>query len=63
MDTNETPFNDQSDNTTGCCPRFNANGWDGQTLHFKDKHFVRATTHAIAHLPIDMGKVFSRVLG
>ncbi len=63
MDTNETPFNDQSDNTTGCCPRFNAQGWNGQMLHFRDKPFVRATTHAVAHLPIDMGKVFSRVLG
>jgi hypothetical protein len=63
MKTNQTPFNDQSDNTTGCCPRFNAKGWDGQTLHFKDKPFVRATTRAVAHLPINMGKVFSRVLG
>jgi hypothetical protein len=63
MKTNQTPFNDQSDNTTGCCPRFYAEGWDGQMLHFKDKPFVRATTHAVAHLPIDMGKVFSRVLG
>ena len=63
MKTNETPFNDQSENTTGCCPRFNDKGWDGQILRFKDKPFVRATTHAVAHLPIDMGKVFSRVLG
>jgi len=63
MNTNETPFNDQSDNTTGCCPRFNPKGWDGRTLHFKDKLFVRAKTHSVAHVPINMGKVFSRVLG
>jgi hypothetical protein len=63
MKTNQTPFNDQSDNTTGCCPRFNAQGWDRQTLHFKDKPFVRATTRSVAHLPINMGKVFARVLG
>jgi hypothetical protein len=63
MKTNQTPFNDQSDNTTDCCPRFNAKGWDGQTLHFKDKPFIRATTHSVAHLPINMGRVFSRVLG
>jgi hypothetical protein len=63
MDTNQTPFNDQSDNPTGCCPRFNATGWDDQTLHFKDKSFVHATTRAIAHIPLNMGKVFSRVLG
>lgn len=63
MKTNQTPFNDQSDNKTGCCPRFNSTGWDNQTLHFKDKPFVRATTHSVAHLPLNMGKVFSRVLG
>jgi hypothetical protein len=63
MKTNETPFNDQSDNTTGCCPRFNAEGWDGQTLHFENKPFLRATTFSVAHVPLNMGKVFSRVLG
>lgn len=63
MKTNQTPFNDQSDTTTGCCPWFNAKGWDGLTLHFKDKPFIRTTTHFDAHLPINMGKVFARVLG
>ena len=63
MKINETPFNDQSDNSTGCCPRFNAKGWDGQILHFEDKPFLRATTRSLAHVPINMGKVFSRVLG
>jgi hypothetical protein len=62
MKTNETPFNDQSNNATGCCPRFNPDGWDDQILHFKDKAFVRATTRSVAHLPINMGKVFSRVM-
>jgi hypothetical protein len=63
MRTNETPLNDQSDNTTGCCPRFKPEGWDGQTLHFENKLFLRATTRSLAHLPINMGRVFSRVLG
>lgn len=63
MKTNETPFNDQSHNSTGCCPKFNAEGWDGQTLHFKDKPFVRAKTISVAHVPLNMGRVFGRVLG
>lgn len=63
MKTNETPLNDLSDNPTGCCPRFNAKGWNGATLHFKDKPSVRATTRSAAHLAINRVKVFSRVLG
>lgn len=61
MNVNELPRYDGSVNTTGCCPRFNPDGWDGQELHFRDKLFVRATTHSLAHVPVDMGRVFSRV--
>jgi hypothetical protein len=30
MQTNAFPANEISDNTTGCCPRFNPQGWDNQ---------------------------------
>lgn len=63
METNLTPTYDQSDNPTGCCPRFDPKGWDGKKLHFKDKSFVRATTHSLMHIPLNMGKVFGRVIG
>ncbi len=61
MHINQTPAFDASDNTTGCCPRFNPAGWDGQVLHFDKKRFVRATTRALAHVPLNMGRVFARV--
>lgn len=61
MLTNETPRYDDSVNTTGCCPRFNPVGWDGQELHFKGKQFVKAKTHSIMHIPMNMGSVFARV--
>jgi hypothetical protein len=61
MQSNALPVLDTSVNTTGCCPRFNPEGWDGQDLHFRDKRFVRAKTISIAHIPVNMGKVFSRV--
>ena len=61
MQTNATPTFDTSHNTTGCCPRFNPAGWDGQALNFAQKRFVRATTRALAHVPLNMGSVFSRV--
>ena len=61
MQLNTVPHYDTSDNTTGCCPRFHPDGWDEQTLHFKDKLFVRATTKSVMHVPVNMGAVFSRV--
>ena len=61
LQTNQTPFYDGSVNTTGCCARFNPVGWEGETLHFEDKLFVRAKTRSIAHVPLNMGTVFARV--
>lgn len=63
MQPNTVPVIDQSENTTGCCPRFNPVGWDNQTLHFDKKPFVRATTRAAMHIPWNMGQVFTRVQG
>ncbi|GKY86622.1 hydrolase [Sinisalibacter aestuarii] len=61
MPYDSVPFYDMNDNETGCCPRFNPKDWDGLELHFDNKLFVRAVTHAVFHVPIDMGKVFQRV--
>lgn len=60
MERNKLPFYDDSDNPTGCCPRFKPEGWDEQELHFKDKPFVKATTRSLFHVPINMGSVFSK---
>ncbi|MDX1781190.1 MAG: hydrolase [Thalassovita sp.] len=61
MEANQLPHYDMSDNPTGCCPRFNPEGWDGAELHFRDKPFVRAETKSVMHVPVNMGAVFSRV--
>ena len=61
MQINALPPYDSSINTTGCCPRFNPVGWDGQHLRFRDKPFLRATTRCLMHVPVNMGQVFSRV--
>lgn len=60
MDVNAVPSYNMGDKPTGCCPRFTPRGWDEQELHFKDKLFVRATTRAIGHIPVNMGSVFSK---
>jgi hypothetical protein len=61
MNKNELPKYDDSINTTGCCPKFNPEGWDGQELHFEAKPFVKATTRSAMHIPLNMGEVFTRV--
>lgn len=60
MELNKTPRYDDSDNPTGCCPRFEPEPWDDQELHFKNKLFVRATTRSLLHIPINMGRVFQK---
>lgn len=60
METNALPAYDASDNPTGCCPRFNPEGWDGRALHFEDKLFVRATTKSVNYVPSDMAEVFEK---
>lgn len=61
MQVNATPQYDMSYNPTGCCPKFNPKGWDNQFITFQDKRFVRATSRALMHVPLNMGRVFSRV--
>ena len=61
MQKNAVPYYDDSVNTTGCCPKFNPEGWDNQELHFDNKEFIRATTKSQDHIPLDMDEVFRRV--
>jgi hypothetical protein len=61
MKTNAVPDMNMSTELTGCCPKFDPKGWDGQVLNFKDKKFVKAETRSVMHMPVNMGKVFSRV--
>jgi len=63
METNTFPKMGMSDSPTGCCPRFHPKLWDGRDLHFRNQPFVRATTRSLAHVPLNMGKVMTRVQG
>lgn len=62
MTINALPVYDRSDNPTGCCPRFNPQGWDAQVLELRDLPVLRAKTRSVLHVPLNMGSVFSRVL-
>ena len=50
----------RKDNPTGCCPRFNPQDWEGKVFEFKDKPFVRAITHSIFYMPLDMNKMMTK---
>ena len=60
METNKLPPYDITDNPTGCCPRFNPDGWDERELHFEDKLFLKVETKSIFHIPTNMSAVFAK---
>ncbi|MGB6229856.1 MAG: hydrolase [Litorimonas sp.] len=61
MRTDTLPRMNMSTEETGCCPRFDPEGWEGLVLRFEGAPFVRATTRSLLHVPLDMGSVFDRV--
>jgi len=63
LNVNQLPAYRASDNPTGCCPRFDPGGWDAQQLRFDGELFVKARTHSLLHVPVDMARVFRKTLG
>jgi hypothetical protein len=63
MQINVLPHQDLSDRPTGCCARFDPEGWNGLVLRFREKPFLRAETRSAMYMPLDMARVFARVLG
>lgn len=45
---------------TGCCPRFEPDGWDGEEFEFREWLFVRTTTVNFLHIPLNMGSMIKR---
>lgn len=45
---------------TGCCPRFDPTGWDGEEFEFRDRPFVRSTTINFMHIPLNMGSMIRK---
>lgn len=41
--------------TTGCCPPFEPDAWDGKELTWHDKPFVKEHVPCFLHVPIGMG--------
>ena len=47
-------------NETGCCPRFNPEPWDQKEITFQDKLFVKDHVKSFLHIPVNFGKVMIR---
>ncbi|HSG07420.1 MAG TPA: hydrolase [Longimicrobiales bacterium] len=46
---------------TGCCARLDPARWDGQTLNWRGRRFLRARVRALFHIPVNFGAVMRRV--
>ncbi len=55
------PILDMSTSTTGCCPKFDPNLWDGKIFEFRNKPFMKDRTVSFMHIPLNMNKVMSRL--
>ena len=45
---------------TGCCKRFNPEPWEGKTITFRDKLFLKDHVTSFFHVPLNFGKVMTR---
>ncbi|NYZ73824.1 hypothetical protein H0O00_01655 [Candidatus Micrarchaeota archaeon] len=45
------------DSETGCCKRFNPEPWDGKTVKWKDKLFLKDHVVSFLHIPLNFGSV------
>jgi hypothetical protein len=52
-----------SDSPSGCCPRFKPDGWDGTEHLWQDRLFIKDRIRCFLHMPINFGKVITRLVG
>ena len=43
-----------------CCPRFNPEPWDGKTLTWENRRFVKDRVTSFLHIPLNFGAVMKR---
>jgi len=44
-----------------CCPQFEPTNWDGKEITWQDKLFVKDYVRSFLHIPLNMGKVMTRM--
>jgi hypothetical protein len=48
-------------NETGCCPVPNVDAWDKKEITFADQRFVRMYTRSFFYVPLNMGKIMTKL--
>jgi hypothetical protein len=48
--------------TYECCPPFDPEPWDDKTIEWKDKIFVKAKVFTIFFMPVNFGKVITKLM-
>jgi len=57
----ETDVEPMSENRPDdCCPRFDPEPWDGKTLTWENKRFVKDRVTSFLHVPLNFGAVMKR---
>ena len=46
-----------------CCPRFEPGPWEDRTIRWENKPFVRDRVKTLFFMPINFGKVITRLMG
>ncbi|MGE5415731.1 MAG: hydrolase [Acidobacteriota bacterium] len=45
-----------------CCPRFDPEPWDDKVFQWEDKKFIKDKVFTLFHIPINFGKVITRMM-
>jgi hypothetical protein len=62
MEVNQLPIMNMDNSETKCCPKFNPEAWENQTIVFDNKLFVKTQTKSFLHIPLGLGKMWMRTL-
>lgn len=60
MQVNQIPSLGKDNSLTHCCPKFDPEPWDDQTIELKDKPFVRMQTRSFLYMPLNIGKMLTK---
>lgn len=48
---------------TGCCPKFDPDPWNDKVFEWKDKMFVKDKVFTLFYIPVNFGKVITKLIG
>jgi hypothetical protein len=48
---------------TACCPKFEPGPWDDKVIEWSGKRFIKDKGFTLFHMPMNFGKVITRMLG